>query len=159
MSTCSPHVKASRRRRGHASRPCIEAMRRACVEPWSSLISRSSRGTLRFIEKPLQLLSGSSPRPYEFDYMLSCTLAVTRGAAVGYPNPIMLRTTTATQNRAAHTCGYAHVPSVWSVHANPTRAGRVCTPFAARLQLTHNPKIRNPNPNPIMFAHPMWLRH
>ena len=51
-------------------------------------------------------------------------------------------------------CGYAHVPSVWSVHANPARAGRVCTPFAARLQLTRNPKIRNPNPNPIMFAHP-----
>ena len=49
-----------------------------------------------------------------------------------------------------HTCGYAHVPSVWSVHANPTRAGRVCTPFAARLQLTRNPKIRNPNPNPAV---------
>ena len=49
-----------------------------------------------------------------------------------------------------HTCVYAHVPSMWSVHANPARAGRVCTPFAARLQLTRNPKIRNPNPNPAV---------
>ena len=56
----------------------------------------------------------------------------------------------ATQKIELHTCGYAHVPSVWSVHANPTRAGRVCTPFAARLQLTRNPKIRNPNPNPAV---------
>ena len=48
-----------------------------------------------------------------------------------------------------HTCGCAHVPSMRSVNANHARAGSVCTPFAARLQLTRNPKIRNPNPNPI----------
>ena len=47
-----------------------------------------------------------------------------------------------------HTCGCAHVPSMRSVNANHARAGSVCTPFAARLQLTRNPKIRNPNPNP-----------
>ena len=96
------------------------------------------------------MLTLLEPDAYARPLQRVCSSRVTlKYVTLTNPNPIMFAHPPRPRIEL-HTCGYAHVPSVWSVHANPTRAGRVCTPFAARLQLTRNPKIRNPNPNPAV---------